>query len=106
MIMLLMSEPLQVRDLIPGDIYLKAPILYASGSDEFDDYQAIIDDRPKLVRVFRVQADQKERVMQVGYFPPLFIRILTLPSDFKKTRSKASLEVCCYVQVLSLQGLF
>ncbi|PBK79385.1 hypothetical protein ARMGADRAFT_1172416 [Armillaria gallica] len=53
-----------VRDLIPGDIYLKAPISYASGSDGFDEYHAIIDDRPKFVRVFRVQADQKERVMQ------------------------------------------
>ncbi len=85
MIMLLMfEEPLQVRDLIPGDIYLKAPISYASGSDGFDDYHAIIDDRPKFVRVFRVQADQTERVMQVCYFLPLFIRILTLPSDFKK----------------------
>ncbi len=84
MFLLLISLPLQVRDLIPGDIYLKAPIFYASGSDEFDDCHAIIDDRPKLVRVFRVQADQKERVMQVCYFPPLFIRILTLPSDFKK----------------------
>ncbi|KAK0430546.1 hypothetical protein EV421DRAFT_276848 [Armillaria borealis] len=56
-----------VRDLIPGDIYLKAPIKYASvysGSDDYDEYHAIIDDRPKIVRVFRVKADQKERVMQ------------------------------------------
>ncbi len=65
---LLTSEPLQVRDLIPGDIYLKASIprsCHHGSHSDFDEYHAVIDDRPKIVRVFRAQADQQERVMQV-----------------------------------------
>ncbi|PBK58727.1 hypothetical protein ARMSODRAFT_1034391 [Armillaria solidipes] len=57
-----------VRDLIPGDIYLKASIprsCHGGSHSDFDEYHAIIDDRPKLVRTFRVQADQQERVMQL-----------------------------------------
>ncbi|KAK0239397.1 hypothetical protein EDD85DRAFT_949250 [Armillaria nabsnona] len=56
-----------VRDLIPGDIYLKAsiPRICHNGSrSDFDEYHAVINDRPKIVRVFRAQADQQERVMQ------------------------------------------
>ncbi len=86
-ISLLIFEPLQVRDLIPGDIYLKAPISYAgfySGSDDYEEYHAIIDDRPKIVRVFRVKADQKERVMQVCLSPTMLTHTLIFRSNFKK----------------------
>ncbi len=67
-ISLLISEPLQVRDLFPGDIYLKASIprsCHHGSHSDFDEYHAVIDDHPKIVRVFRAQADQQERVMQV-----------------------------------------
>ncbi|KAK0211620.1 hypothetical protein IW262DRAFT_1301561 [Armillaria fumosa] len=57
-----------VRDLIPGDIYLEASIprsCHNGSRSGFDEYHAIIDDRPKLVRIFRAQADQQERMMKL-----------------------------------------
>ncbi len=86
-IALLISKLLQVRDFIPGDIYLKAPTSYASycsGSNEYDEYHAIIDDRPKIVRVFRVRADQKERVMQVCLPPTMLTHTLICCRNSKK----------------------
>ncbi len=96
-ISLLISEPMQVRDLIPGDIYLKAPIKYAgsySESGDYDEYHAVIDDRPKIVRVFRIKADQKERLMQVCP-SPLCQRILSesLAAISKRSGSKTLFEV-------------
>ncbi len=56
MILLSMSDPQQVRDFIPGDIYLTASVphfRYYYGSspkdNDFDEYHAMVDDRPKLV---------------------------------------------------------
>ncbi|KAK0451259.1 uncharacterized protein EV420DRAFT_730027 [Desarmillaria tabescens] len=55
-----------VRNLVPGDIYIRAPIPCDSWqqNSDFDEYDATIDDRPKIVRVYRVPADQKEQVIQ------------------------------------------
>lgn len=85
MILLPMSDSLQVRDIIPGDIYLKpAPVSYTSRRNDFDEYPAIIDDHPKIVCVFRAKDNQKEQVIQVCYFSPLFMLILTLSRNFIK----------------------
>ncbi|PBK80338.1 hypothetical protein ARMGADRAFT_1092356 [Armillaria gallica] len=64
-----------VRDFIPGDIYLTAAVPYTCyytshhhEDSDFDEYHAMIDDCPKLVRVFRVNSDRKEQVMQINGF--------------------------------------
>ncbi|KAK0442011.1 uncharacterized protein EV420DRAFT_1082676 [Desarmillaria tabescens] len=55
-----------VRDLVPGDIYIRAPVPRDSWqqNSNFDEYGATIDDCPKIVRVYRVPADHKEQMIQ------------------------------------------
>ncbi len=83
-ISLLISEPLQVQDLIPGDIYLKVSIPHSchNGSHlDFDGYHIVIDNCQKIVCIFQTQADQQERVMQVCQCPTMLT--CTLISSFQ-----------------------
>lgn len=81
--MLLLSDilipiSLQIRNLIPGDIYLEEPIscYQQDENSAFDEYYACVNDQPKIVHVYRVQANNKEQMMQVCY--SLFMSIYVL----------------------------
>ncbi|PBK92934.1 hypothetical protein ARMGADRAFT_1030399 [Armillaria gallica] len=55
-----------IRNLIPGDIYLEEPIscYQQDENSAFDGYYAYVNDQPKIVHVYRVQANNKEQMMQ------------------------------------------
>ncbi len=62
---------MQVREVLWGDINLKEcikiPKSHSLHESEFDEYIASVENHqcPKIVRVYRVQAGQEDRIMHV-----------------------------------------